>query len=120
MRERRAREETAEQVAALRASHQMELQKVLAEHAMNHSTSKVAELTGKLDTQQVLHVYHIYSSISHTFLYLKISPKMAVGLILESKWNDLLKSLPILMKTCCHFCLLLCRTNILSQNNRFN
>ena len=27
--------------------------------------------------------YHIYSSISHTFLYLKFSPKTGVRLILE-------------------------------------
>ena len=44
--------------------------------------------------------YRIYSSISRTFLYLKISPKTGVRLILEAMGNDLLKSALILMKTC--------------------
>ncbi|XP_013389121.1 centrosomal protein of 162 kDa [Lingula anatina] len=51
---RRAREDMAEQMAALRKAHQDELQRILTDHAMKHSTSKLVELQSKVDSQQVM------------------------------------------------------------------
>lgn len=41
------------QVSALRSAHQNEVQSLLMEHAVYNSGSRVAELTGKVDTQEV-------------------------------------------------------------------
>ena len=69
-------------------------------------------------------IYHIYLRISRTFLYLKISPKMGLRLILEAMLNDLLKLLILTKTRDCHICLLLHRyalTQLMlsSHNNRF-
>jgi DNA-binding FrmR family transcriptional regulator len=42
------------QISALTSANQQELQKVLAAHAAEHSTSKVAELSSKISTQEVV------------------------------------------------------------------
>ena len=60
------------------------------------------------DTSIIFKIPYLFEQKSH-FLYLKISHKMGVQLKLEAMWNDLLKSLTllILMKICdCHICLI--------------
>ncbi|XP_054834612.1 centrosomal protein of 162 kDa isoform X3 [Eublepharis macularius] len=49
----RAKEDSEEYIAALKASHQKEIEKILCQHAMEHSTSKVAQLNSKISTQEV-------------------------------------------------------------------
>ncbi|XP_041044555.1 centrosomal protein of 162 kDa isoform X4 [Carcharodon carcharias] len=51
---RRAQEGVAEHVAALKAAHQKEVEQILTQHALEHSSSKVAELTNKISTQEVM------------------------------------------------------------------
>ncbi|XP_078068577.1 centrosomal protein of 162 kDa [Mustelus asterias] len=51
---RRAQEGIAEHVAALKAVHQQEVEQLLTQHALEHSSSKVAELTNKISTQEVM------------------------------------------------------------------
>ncbi|XP_038655216.1 centrosomal protein of 162 kDa isoform X3 [Scyliorhinus canicula] len=51
---RRAQEGIAEHVAALKAVHQQEVEQILTQHALEHSSSKVAELTNKISTQEVM------------------------------------------------------------------
>ncbi|XP_038059164.1 centrosomal protein of 162 kDa-like [Patiria miniata] len=51
---RRAHEEAAERLAALRANHAAEMEKLVAERALEHSDSRHAKLVGQLDTQQVM------------------------------------------------------------------
>ncbi|XP_039915495.1 centrosomal protein of 162 kDa isoform X1 [Hirundo rustica] len=51
---RRMQEEAAEYIASLKASHQREVEKIVCQHAKEHSTSKVAELKNRISTQEVL------------------------------------------------------------------
>uniref|UniRef100_A0A8C5X7V5 Centrosomal protein of 162 kDa n=1 Tax=Malurus cyaneus samueli TaxID=2593467 RepID=A0A8C5X7V5_9PASS len=51
---RRMQEDTAEYIASLKASHQMEVEKIVCQHAKEHSTSKVAELKNRISTQEIL------------------------------------------------------------------
>ncbi|NXJ67002.1 CE162 protein, partial [Rostratula benghalensis] len=51
---RRLQEDTAEYVASLKASHQREMEKILCQHAQEHSASKVAELNSRISTQEIL------------------------------------------------------------------
>ncbi|NXH52493.1 CE162 protein, partial [Rhabdornis inornatus] len=51
---RRMQEDTAEYIASLKASHQREVEKIVCQHAKEHSTSKVAELKNRISTQEVL------------------------------------------------------------------
>ncbi|XP_078398606.1 centrosomal protein of 162 kDa isoform X2 [Cetorhinus maximus] len=51
---RRAQEGVAEHVAALKTAHQQEVEHILTQHALEHSSSKVAELTNKISTQEVM------------------------------------------------------------------
>ncbi|NXL50727.1 CE162 protein, partial [Podilymbus podiceps] len=60
---RRIQEDTAEYVASLKASHQRELEKILCQHAKEHSTSKVAELNSRISTQEIL-IKHLQEQIS--------------------------------------------------------
>ncbi|NXI89490.1 CE162 protein, partial [Psophia crepitans] len=60
---RRIQEDTAEYIASLKASHQRELEKILCEHAKEHSTSKVAELNSRISTQEIL-IKHLQEQIS--------------------------------------------------------
>ncbi|ESO93358.1 hypothetical protein LOTGIDRAFT_119479, partial [Lottia gigantea] len=50
-------------IDTLRSCHQKEFQRLLAEQAVNNSTSKVAELHSKCDAQQVL-IRHLKEQIS--------------------------------------------------------
>ncbi|XP_068793776.1 centrosomal protein of 162 kDa isoform X2 [Struthio camelus] len=60
---RRMQEDTAEYIAALKASHQREIEKILCQHAMEHSTSKVAELHSRISTQEIL-IKHLQEQIN--------------------------------------------------------
>ncbi|NXU35859.1 CE162 protein, partial [Drymodes brunneopygia] len=51
---RRMQEDTAEYIASLKASHQREVEKIVCQHAKEHSTSKVAELKNRVSTQEIL------------------------------------------------------------------
>ncbi|NXD99031.1 CE162 protein, partial [Chaetorhynchus papuensis] len=51
---RRIQEDTAEYIASLKASHQREVEKIVCQHAKEHSTSKVAELKNRISTQEIL------------------------------------------------------------------
>ncbi|NWV19514.1 CE162 protein, partial [Origma solitaria] len=50
----RMQEDAAEYIASLKASHQMEVEKIVCQHAKEHSTSKVAELRNRISTQEIL------------------------------------------------------------------
>ncbi|XP_069707316.1 centrosomal protein of 162 kDa isoform X2 [Phaenicophaeus curvirostris] len=60
---RRMQEDTAEYIASLKASHQREVEKILCQHAREHSTSKVAELNSRISTQEIL-IKHLQEQIS--------------------------------------------------------
>ncbi|XP_053917758.1 centrosomal protein of 162 kDa isoform X3 [Cuculus canorus] len=60
---RRIQEDTAEYIASLKASHQREVEKILCQHAREHSTSKVAELNSRISTQEIL-IKHLQEQIS--------------------------------------------------------
>ncbi|XP_009473884.1 PREDICTED: centrosomal protein of 162 kDa [Nipponia nippon] len=60
---RRIQEDTAEYIASLKASHQRELEKILCQHAKEHSASKVAELNSRISTQEIL-IKHLQEQIS--------------------------------------------------------
>ncbi|NWU35922.1 CE162 protein, partial [Hylia prasina] len=51
---RRMQEDTAEYIASLKASHQREVEKIVCQHAKEHSASKVAELKNRISTQEIL------------------------------------------------------------------
>ncbi|KAM3930588.1 centrosomal protein of 162 kDa isoform 2-T2 [Leptodactylus fuscus] len=59
----RLKVETAEQVAALKQSHQREMEKLICQHALEHSSSKVAELSSKISTQEIL-IQHLQKQVS--------------------------------------------------------
>ncbi|KAL8186129.1 UNVERIFIED_CONTAM: hypothetical protein K2H54_064640 [Gekko kuhli] len=50
----RTKEDSEDYIAALKASHQKEMEKILRQHAAEHSTSKVAQLNSRISTQEVL------------------------------------------------------------------
>ncbi|XP_039388317.1 centrosomal protein of 162 kDa isoform X4 [Mauremys reevesii] len=60
---RRTKEDTAEYIAALRASHQREVEKILCQHAVEHSASKVAELNSKISRQEIL-IKHLQEQVN--------------------------------------------------------
>ncbi|KAL1781590.1 centrosomal protein of 162 kDa [Sigmodon hispidus] len=51
---KRVKEDTAAHIAFLKESHQREIEKLLCQNAVENSSSKVAELTRKITTQEVL------------------------------------------------------------------
>ncbi|KAG7469901.1 hypothetical protein MATL_G00133720 [Megalops atlanticus] len=51
---RRTQERAEEQLSALRAQHQREVEALLARHALEHSSSKLAELTNQVSTQEIM------------------------------------------------------------------
>ncbi|NWW85857.1 CE162 protein, partial [Rhynochetos jubatus] len=59
---RRIQEDTAEYIASLKASHQREVEKILCQHAKEHSTSKVAELNSRISIQEIL-IKHLQEQI---------------------------------------------------------
>ncbi|XP_065444234.1 centrosomal protein of 162 kDa isoform X8 [Chrysemys picta bellii] len=60
---RRTKDDTAEYIAALRASHQREVEKILCQHAVEHSASKVAELNSKISRQEIL-IKHLQEQVN--------------------------------------------------------
>ncbi|KAK3552025.1 hypothetical protein QTP70_031584 [Hemibagrus guttatus] len=54
----RAQERNREQLASLKADHQREIEHLVASHALEHSSSKVAELTNQVKSQEVM-VLHL-------------------------------------------------------------
>jgi protein QN1 len=51
---RETRENYEEKIEQLRRSHQQEVKRLMAQQALEHSTSRMAELQSKVDTQEVL------------------------------------------------------------------
>ncbi|XP_043922087.1 centrosomal protein of 162 kDa isoform X2 [Protopterus annectens] len=60
---RRATENAVEHVSTLKAAHQRELETILTQHALEHSSSKVAELTSKISTQEVV-IKHLREQVT--------------------------------------------------------
>ena len=50
----RLKEQSTEQLSSMKAEHLRVLDQLRVTHAMEHSSSKVAELANKLSTQEVL------------------------------------------------------------------
>ncbi|XP_055492356.1 LOW QUALITY PROTEIN: centrosomal protein of 162 kDa [Leucoraja erinacea] len=60
---RRTQGGLSEHVAALNASHQQEIEQILTQHALEHSSSKVAELANKITAQEVM-IKHLREQIT--------------------------------------------------------
>ncbi|XP_038179768.1 centrosomal protein of 162 kDa isoform X2 [Arvicola amphibius] len=60
---KRVKDDTAAHIASLKASHQREIEKLLCQNAVENSSSKVAELTRKITTQEVL-IKHFQSQVT--------------------------------------------------------
>ncbi|KAL4657489.1 centrosomal protein of 162 kDa isoform X1 [Arapaima gigas] len=58
----RVQESVVEQLSSLKAKHQRELEDTLTRHALEHSSSKVAELTNQLATQEIM-VRHLQDQV---------------------------------------------------------
>ncbi|XP_071998120.1 centrosomal protein of 162 kDa isoform X3 [Engystomops pustulosus] len=59
---KRLKEEAAEQVAALKQLHQREIEKLICQQALEHSSSRVAELSSKISTQEIL-IKHLQKQV---------------------------------------------------------
>ncbi|XP_044145921.1 centrosomal protein of 162 kDa isoform X2 [Bufo gargarizans] len=59
---KRIKEEAAEQVAALKQSHQREMERLICQQALEHSSSRVAELSSKISTQEI-HIKHLQKQV---------------------------------------------------------
>ncbi|XP_017562366.1 centrosomal protein of 162 kDa isoform X2 [Pygocentrus nattereri] len=55
-------EHSMEQLAVLKAEHQREMEHLVARHALEHSSSKVTELTNQLKTQEIM-VLHLREQV---------------------------------------------------------
>uniref|UniRef100_H0XKJ7 Centrosomal protein of 162 kDa n=1 Tax=Otolemur garnettii TaxID=30611 RepID=H0XKJ7_OTOGA len=60
---KRVREDAAAHAASLKAAHQREIEKLLCQHAVENSSSKIAELNRKIATQEVL-VKHFQNQVN--------------------------------------------------------
>ncbi|XP_018412129.1 PREDICTED: centrosomal protein of 162 kDa [Nanorana parkeri] len=60
---KRLKEENAEQIAALKNLHQRNMEKLICQHAIEHSSSRVAELSSKTSTQEIL-IKHLQKQVS--------------------------------------------------------
>ncbi|XP_074166482.1 centrosomal protein of 162 kDa isoform X3 [Sminthopsis crassicaudata] len=60
---KRTKEDAAEHIAALKAAHQREVEKLLCQHAIENSSSKIAELNRKISTQEVL-IKHLQTQVN--------------------------------------------------------
>ncbi|XP_057624532.1 centrosomal protein of 162 kDa isoform X2 [Chionomys nivalis] len=60
---KRVQDDTAAHIASLKAAHQREIEKLLCQNAVENSSSKVAELTRKITTQEVL-IKHFQSQVN--------------------------------------------------------
>ncbi|XP_053566465.1 centrosomal protein of 162 kDa [Bombina bombina] len=59
----RLKEEATEQTAALKSSHRREIEKIICQHAVEHSASRVAELSSTVSTQEIL-IKHLQQQVS--------------------------------------------------------
>ncbi|XP_063299129.1 centrosomal protein of 162 kDa isoform X1 [Pelobates fuscus] len=59
----RLKKETAERTAALKQSHQREREKLICQHALEHSKSRAAELSNTIATQEVL-IKHLQKQVN--------------------------------------------------------
>ncbi|XP_040284655.1 centrosomal protein of 162 kDa isoform X2 [Bufo bufo] len=59
---KRIKEEAAEQVAALKQSHQREMERLICQQALEHSSSRVAELSSKISTQEII-IKHLQKQV---------------------------------------------------------
>ncbi|NWY38479.1 CE162 protein, partial [Sylvia atricapilla] len=84
---RRMQEDTAEYIASLKASHQREIEKIVCQHAKEHSTSKVAELKNRISTQEVRDSRYIVTKLLEELREAREcqSPEMKHFLCLEKK-----------------------------------
>ncbi|TRY86368.1 hypothetical protein DNTS_012144 [Danionella cerebrum] len=55
-------EQNSKQLASIKAEHRKEIERLLARHALEHSSSKVAELTSQLNTQEII-VQHLQGQV---------------------------------------------------------
>ncbi|KAM5165178.1 centrosomal protein of 162 kDa [Mantella aurantiaca] len=60
---KRLEEENAKQIAALKTLHQRDMEKLICQHALEHSSSRVAELSSKVSTQEIL-IKHLQKQVS--------------------------------------------------------
>ncbi|XP_073482990.1 centrosomal protein of 162 kDa [Aquarana catesbeiana] len=60
---KRLTEENAEQIAALKNLHRIDMEKLICQHAFEHSSSRVAELSNKVSTQEIL-IKHLQKQVS--------------------------------------------------------
>ncbi|XP_051781305.1 centrosomal protein of 162 kDa [Erpetoichthys calabaricus] len=51
---KRSQIDAAEHISCLKVAHQKELERIITQHALEHSSSKVAELTNKVSTQEIM------------------------------------------------------------------
>ncbi|XP_073781230.1 centrosomal protein of 162 kDa isoform X4 [Danio rerio] len=58
----RIEEQNAEQLTSVKAEHRKEIEHLLARHALEHSSSRVAELTSQLNTQEII-VQHLQGQV---------------------------------------------------------
>ncbi|KAG8444771.1 hypothetical protein GDO86_009807 [Hymenochirus boettgeri] len=58
----RLKEEATEKTAALKHLHQKEMENIICQHAVEHSASKVAELSNKISTQEIL-IKHLQKQV---------------------------------------------------------
>ncbi|KAL1259800.1 hypothetical protein QQF64_010377 [Cirrhinus molitorella] len=58
----RTQEQNAEQLASVKAEHHKEIEHLLACHALEHSSSKLAELTNQVNTQEII-VQHLQGQL---------------------------------------------------------
>ncbi|KAG1962027.1 centrosomal protein of 162 kDa [Pimephales promelas] len=58
----RIQEQNSEQLASVKAEHQREIERLLACHALDHSSSKVAELSNQVNTQEII-VQHLQGQV---------------------------------------------------------
>ncbi|XP_069462436.1 centrosomal protein of 162 kDa isoform X2 [Ambystoma mexicanum] len=59
---RRAKEDTAAQLTTLKLSHQRELERIICQHAVEHSSSRIAELSSKASSQEIL-IKHLQDQV---------------------------------------------------------
>jgi len=62
---RKSREDHDQQIDVLHSSHQKELRQVLANQALEQSTSKLTELQSKVDAQEVWNLYNTLKIIKY-------------------------------------------------------
>ncbi|XP_059424239.1 centrosomal protein of 162 kDa isoform X3 [Carassius carassius] len=58
----RIQEQNAEQLASVKAEHHKEIERLLASHALEHSSSKVVELRNQVNTQEII-VQHLKGQV---------------------------------------------------------